>query len=239
VQQLLPMIYSAAQAQVIRVAAALGIADLIKDSPKSATELAEATTTQEATMARLMRTLTGLGLVTVTESGRSVHVFSRGRVITNRSPLFAAPLCPPDQHGPGVPAWPTFLDSLRTGQSGFEQTLGTPFYASVQQHPDEVALLSPAMTEMSRQEATAIQQVYDFSACHTVVDVGGGQGFMLAHLLQAHPALHGILLDLPSVVAGAQTWLQPYVVSNRCRVLGGIFCRRCPLEGICISSSGS
>jgi hypothetical protein len=224
------MIYSAAQAQVIRVAAALGIADLIKDIPRSATELAEATATQEATMTRLMRTLTGLGLVTVTAS-RRYTCSPLGALLQMDHPSSLRHYALLINMDRVFHAWPMLLDSLRTGQSGFEQTFGTPFYASVQQYPDKVALFSPVMTEMSRQEATAIQQVYDFSTCHTVVDVGGGQGFMLAHLLQAHPALHGILLDLPSVVAGAQTWLQPYVVSNRCRVLGGDFLQEVPTGG--------
>jgi O-methyltransferase domain/Dimerisation domain len=230
VQQLVAMIYSAAQAQVIRIAAELGIADLMKERPSSAAELAEATGTQEATVARLMRTLTGLGLCTVTESGRYT-CSPLGELLQTDHPYSLRHYTLLINTERFFQAWPTLLYSLRTGQSGFEKTFGMTPYASFQQHPDEAAIFSPAMTEMSRQEATAIQQVYDFSTCHTVVDVGGGQGLSLASLLQAHPALHGILLDLPHIVAGAQAWLQPYVTSHRCRVIGGDFLQGVPPAG--------
>jgi hypothetical protein len=222
VQQLLPMIYSAAQAQVIRIAAELGLADLMKESPRSATELAKATGTQEATMARLMRTLTGLGLVTVTENGRYT-CSSLGELLQTDHPFSLRHYALLINMERFFHAWPNLLYSLRTGQGGFEKAFGMTPYACFQQHPNEAAIFSPAMTEMSRQEATAIQQVYDFSACHTVVDVGGGQGLSLASLLQTYPALHGILLDLPHIVSGAQAWLQPYLTSNRCRVVEGDF----------------
>ena len=44
---------------------------------------------------------------------------------------------------------------------------------------------------------------YDFSPYATIVDVGGGQGRMLAAILGARPHSRGILFDLPHVVAGA------------------------------------
>ena len=230
VQQLLAMIYSAAQAQVLRVAAELGIADLMKERPQSATELAEATGTQEGTMSRLVRTLTGLGLVMVTESGRYT-CSPLGELLQTDHPSSLRHYALLINMERFFHAWPHLLSSLQTGHSGFEQAFGMTPYAWFQQHPDEAAIFSAAMTEMSREEDAAIRQAYDFSACHSVVDVGGGQGRSLASLLQAYPALHGILLDLPHIVAGVQPWLQPYVTSNRCRVVGGDFLQGVPPGG--------
>lgn len=35
------------------------------------------------------------------------------------------------------------------------------------------------------------------------MDVGGGHGFTLATILVSNPPMHGVLYDLPEVVAGA------------------------------------
>jgi len=48
----------------------------------------------------------------------------------------------------------------------------------------------------------------DLTGVSTVADIGGGQGFVLAGLLERDPALHGTLLDLPAVVAGADPRLR-------------------------------
>lgn len=44
---------------------------------------------------------------------------------------------------------------------------------------------------------------------------------MLAAILRAHPHLHGVLVDLPHVVAEAPTLLEAAGVGGRCRVVGG------------------
>jgi hypothetical protein len=86
---------------------------------------------------------------------------------------------------------------VQTGGSGFEALFGQRCYAYLQDHPGDVAVFNAAMTAISKQESTALQAAFDFSACHSVVDVGGGQGFLLASLLRSYPNLNGILLDLP------------------------------------------
>lgn len=64
---------------------------------------------------------------------------------------------------------------------------------------------------------------YDFSPYATIVDVGGGQGRMLAAILGARPHSRGILFDLPHVVAGAPAVLKEHGVSDRVRVAKGSF----------------
>ena len=48
----------------------------------------------------------------------------------------------------------------------------------------------------------------------TVVDVGGGTGAMLSELVRRHPGLHGVLFDLPEVVAGVEPPAAVEVVSG-------------------------
>ena len=69
--------------------------------------------------------------------------------------------------------------------------------------------------------AHAVTEAYDFSALECVVDVGGGQGALLAEILSRHARLKGILFDLPSVVAGAQPVLEGAGVVHRCGTVAG------------------
>jgi hypothetical protein len=65
-----------------------------------------------------------------------------------------------------------------------------------------------------------LSEATTFSPFQVVADVGGGQGSTLAAILQVNPALHGILLDLPEVVARTAP-LQAAGVAQRCEVVGG------------------
>ena len=53
------------------------------------------------------------------------------------------------------------------------------------------------------------------------MDVGGGNGSLLAALLAANPILRGILFDLPTVVTGSAKRLGDAGVADRCTVIGG------------------
>src|SRR5256712_13540131 len=60
-------------AQVVYVAAKLGLADLISQGPKTARELAQATQTPSPSLGRFLRALVGLGIFTEDEKGRFHH----------------------------------------------------------------------------------------------------------------------------------------------------------------------
>jgi hypothetical protein len=64
-----------------------------------------------------------------------------------------------------------------------------------------------------------------------VVDVGGGQGALLAAILAANPQARGVLFDLPHVVAGAAPQLRAAGVADRCEVVGGSFFETVPAGG--------
>src|SRR5262249_51340622 len=72
---------------------------------------------------------------------------------------------------------------------------------------------------------------YDFSGIGTLVDVGGGQGSLIAAILNANPTLHGILFDQPHVIAGAQPVLEAAGVAGRCELVGGDFFASLPADG--------
>lgn len=230
VHHLLAMMFGTVQTHLIRVAAQLRIADLLKDGPKSIAELAEATGTDASALARVMRALTDLSLMMETET----HQFtctSLGNLLRSDTPdsLHSYALLVGSEWL--THPWPNLLQSVQTGMSVFAQVFGTPLYEYMQQHPDAAAVFNEALTSISQQEAIALRAAYDFSEVRTLVDVGGGHGLLLATLLQAYPSLHGILFDFPSVVEGTQSLLQPEIDSGRCQISGGDFFLAVPPGG--------
>ena len=68
-----------------------------------------------------------------------------------------------------------------------------------------------AITAVSKSEAgtapaqdyNPIAQSWDFSHSHTVADLGGGGGALIASILHLNPHLHGILVDRPEFMQKA------------------------------------
>lgn len=229
-QNLLAMLMGNVQTQLIRVAAQLGLADLLKDGPKGVEELAKATGANVSALHRVMRALVDLGLVVETDA-KKFRTTSLGALLESDAPnslrayailAGAEWLTRPSAH---------LLRAVQTGTNAFEHLFGMSLYDYVRQHPDAAAVFNEALTSVSKQEAIAIRDAYDFSAVSTVVDVGGGRGLLLSTLLETYPSLRGTLLDLPTVAAGADTLLQPHVVTGRCEIIGGDFQRSVPSGG--------
>ena len=73
-----------------------------------------------------------------------------------------------------------------------------------------------------------VTAAYDFGEYHTIVDVGGGHGRLLAGILGATPTATGVLFDLPQVVAGAEPVLRKHHVADRVRIAEGSFFEAIP-----------
>src|SRR5215470_18048782 len=68
--QLMDMVFGFALSRSIAVAAQFGIADLLKDSPKSADELAQAIGAHPRSLYRMLRALAGAGVFSEGADGR-------------------------------------------------------------------------------------------------------------------------------------------------------------------------
>ncbi len=213
--------------QAIHVVATLGIADLLKDGPRSADELAEATETHAGALYRILRALASVGVFVEQSDGRfgltplAEHLrtdvpdsLRSWAMLMGRPYLFTA--------------WGHILHSVKTGEPAFPEVYGMTAWEYRAAHPEESAIFDAAMTGLSLAEAEAVVRSYDFSGGGVLVDVGGGKGALLAAILAANPALRGILFDQPHVIAGAQDLLERAGVAGRCEVVGGSFFEAVP-----------
>src|SRR4029453_5652513 len=109
----------------------------------------------------------------------------------------------------------------------FRRLYGERFFEWAKTHPEDGAVFNAAMTSGSAQRLPAILAAYDFAQFERIVDVGGGQGALLAGILSASPKARGVLFDLPNVAAGAVSHAWP----SAARSWEVIFSSRYPLAG--------
>jgi hypothetical protein len=106
-----------------------------------------------------------------------------------------------------------------------------PFFNYLAQHPEQRATFDAAMTGLSAWKAEAVAASYGFADTRTVVDVGSGQGVLLARPLGAYPRLHGVLFDQPATTATATAVTGDPKIMSRCQVVGGDFFQAVPEDG--------
>ena len=200
--QLYQIIQGASITQSISVAARLGIADLLKDGPKTVEELAAASGTHAPSLYRVIRALASLGIFAETDP-QHFALTPLAHLLLADSPDSLRDLAIMIGGDLNRRRWSNLMHTVQTGESVFEYALGMPVFEYLQQHPAEAAALQNAMTSISKVETPAICGAYDFSDFPTIVDVGGGHGLLLATILKAYPALKGVLFELPSFVEGS------------------------------------
>ena len=206
--------------QVIHAAAALGLADLLGDESRTSDELAAATGADPRTLYRLLRALAALGIFRE-ESGQRFTLSELGRPLRTDAPDSVAGWAvligrPYYRH-----AWSHLVESVRAGENAFRLAYGMSVWEYRAQHPEEGAIFDAAMASSSRLVIDSLLAAYDFGRFGTIVDVGGGNGALLAALLAEYPKLRGVLFDQPHVVRGVD-------LGPRCEVVGGSFFEAVP-----------
>jgi O-methyltransferase len=213
-------------AQVIYVAARLGIADLVGDEARTSGELAESTGTHEGALHRVLLALASLGVLTDLGNHR-FELTERGRHLQSATPgsLRRAALLAGER---SYRAWGGLLHSVQTGETAFEHVFGMRTFEYMTHHPDLAGIYNDAMAASAEERATAVVGTYDFSACRTIADIGGGYGALLGAILKAHPTFRGIVLERPSVMAGIHQRLAAAGLAGRCEVVAGDFFQAVP-----------
>jgi SAM-dependent methyltransferase len=215
--QMTNLIHGYMTSQAIAVAAKLGIADLLKEEPRTAEELANATKAHTESLNRLLRMLTSVGIFAEDADARFRQTplsdllrddnpqSARGMAIFG-SELFWT-------------SWGDLHRTVMTGQPAFPRIHGASMFEYLAKHPADAAIFDAAMTSRSSIDLSAVMGAYDFSEFKRIVDVGGGHGALLHGILSVNPKLRGILADQPAVVAGAAT-LRTGSIADRCEVVG-------------------
>ena len=83
-----------------------------------------------------------------------------------------------------------------SGQASFPRTFGADFWSWLAAHPPERGAFDLAMAGGKDESAQRLSQL-EWHDGDVVVDIGGGNGTLLAELVRRRPGLRGIVFDLP------------------------------------------
>jgi hypothetical protein len=219
---MLQMIQGFWVSRALYVAAKLGISDLLKDGPKSSLELAQATGAHPTSLYRILRALDSVG-VFAEDTNQCFALTPLGATLRTDVPGSLRFFAIEELGENHYPAWEKVLHSVNTGATGFSRVYGVNKWEYMAQHLDEARIFDQAMASFGSVVAAAIVSAYDFSSSATVVDVGGGDGSLLAAILKSNPRLRGVLADLPHVAEGARRRFEAEGLAPRCEIAGGDF----------------
>lgn len=213
-------------AQACSVFAVLGLPDLMAAGARTCAELAAAADLDPVALRRLLAALADAGVLRQTAADRF-----------ELSPMggYLRPDVPGSLHATavwyGTEIYQTFgglLDTVRTGRPAFTDRFGQPFYEYLSANPQFATTFNAAMSAAPPPAPLAADL---FDGARTVVDVGGGDGGLLAEALGQRQELHGVLVELPEAAARARDRLAEAGVLDRVRIAVGSFFDQVPAGG--------
>jgi SAM-dependent methyltransferase len=207
--------------QAIYVAAKLGVADVLKDGPKSCSALAAATGADTQSLFRLMRALSNAGVFAHVQSD-SFALSSAGESLQSNIPgsLRTIVMTLGEIH---YQAWGDLLHSIQTGSPAFNNVFGTGLFEYLHRNTEAADAFNGGMTDVSSLLAYAVLMAYDFSRIPSIVDIGGGQGRLLRSIVQINPQIKGTVFDLEPAIEMAKQHLGSDACSGRCSAVAGDF----------------
>lgn len=221
-QHLLLLASGGRLARIVHLLAELGIAELAADGPRSVADLAEQTGTHAPSLYRVLRCAAAVGIV-VEDPPETFRLTALGGGLRRSHPDTVLPLVRYSNLDVVRRPYDNILHSVRTGEPAFTATFNKSFYEYLESNPDVGQFFERFMQGWSRQLLAEELSGFALERFSSIADVGGGDGYFLAQILQRHPSMKGYLLDLPTVVAHAQPMLAEQGVADRVTVVGGDF----------------
>lgn len=225
--QLFDLIQSHRVTAVIYVAVRLGLAELLRDGPRTLAELTKATGADQRALARLLTALCTIGVCERT-GGDSYASTEVGAGLDGEAEqsfrnwaIFEAEML--------SKRWSGMLETVMTGKTAAELQGLADSFELMGRTPEHVTIFNAAMTDLTRLVTPDILRSYDFSGISHLMDVGGGSGELLGAIAQQYPELRGTVFDLPRCGEAAGRHLRQVGVSDRVEFVAGDFFKSFPV----------
>ncbi|WP_416969535.1 methyltransferase [Streptomyces sp. 4F14] len=215
---------------VIHTATQLALPDLLASGVHTTEDLAERTGTHAPSLARLLRAMACVGLVTEPAPGRYESTPMGALLRRDHADSLNATVLL-NFREEARRSWGELLHSVRTGEPSFEHLYQTSAFAYFAGKPEVGEVFNRAMADHTRQAARDIVAGHDFGGYGTVVDVGGNDGTLLSAVLAASPETRGVLFDSAEGTARAPETLRRAGVDKRCEIVAGDFFEAVPEGG--------
>lgn len=213
------------KSQIIYLAAKLEIADRLKERAKSVEVLAQELSCNENALYRFLRALAPFNVITEISPG-VFKTTKYGRTLEKDNPKslhYLALLT-------GEEFWRAplgnLIHSINTGEASFDNVYGMGYFEYLKNNPEKFDLFSKWMENSSNINCPVIASSFPFNKYKSIVDIGGGYGALLAHILASYPNLKGTLFDLPETVQNAKAIDNS--IKDRCTIIAGNFIKEVP-----------
>jgi hypothetical protein len=200
----------------------LGVPDALATGPRTAQELADALGCDADSLHRALRMGAVYNLVRLDRAGR-FRSTRLTKALTSDAPYASDQWCAFMASQAHQTAWGDLATTIRTGEPAFRRQNGMSFFDWFDQHPDEGRAFAAGLSGLTLSEASAIAASYKFPRTGVVCDVAGGVGVVLGEVLSRRPEVRGILLEAPSVLPEAATYLGSLGVADRVDLQQGNF----------------
>ena len=213
--------------QSISIAAKIGIADLLVEKPQTAEELAAETETHAPSLYRVLRLLASVGIFSET-ADQKFELTPIAELLRQDAPNSMRDVAIMQGEEWNWRNYGELRHSVKTGETAQEKAHGRPLFEFLTSNPEDEALFSRAMVNLSSSVIPPVVEAYDFSGAVKLVDIAGGHGFLLAAILKANPHLQGVLFDQSTVVDGAVESLKKQDINHRVELVPGDFFESVP-----------
>ncbi|CAM5491593.1 MULTISPECIES: methyltransferase [Streptomyces] len=207
----------------VRVAATLRVADHLAGGVRTARELAAVTGADAGVLERVLRHLVTVDVFSRDAQGR-YGLLPRGEELRDGHPSgVRRRLDAETALGRGDLAFVALLHSVRTGEAAYPRHYGRSFWEDLRADPKRTADYDAEMGADATAWAEAVVPAFDWGTLGRIMDVGGGNGTLLAALLTAYPEMRGTVFDQPETVRAARAALAAAGLADRGDAVAGDF----------------
>jgi C-methyltransferase len=189
---------AAVVSRCLHVVAENGVADALEPAGGTVEQLADRLRLDADALGRVLRALAAYGVFEVDLP--EVRHTEASRMLRTDHPMSMVAFA----HMMGLPmSWEALTrlpDTVRTGEAGVFALHPDGLFPYLHDHPEQATVFDRAMTAKSHADIPLILDAFDFSAHDTVADIGGGRGHFLQALVERHPGVEGMLVELPEVI---------------------------------------
>jgi precorrin-6B methylase 2 len=118
--------------------------------------------------------------------------------------------------------------TVKTGINASQKLFNKDIFTHVHDTPEEHERFIKGMSNTSELFAPVLLSTYNFSPFSHIVDIGGGHGSLLCHVLTKYDRLKGTLFDSEHVVERATVNIESYGLKDRINIVGGNFFQSIP-----------
>ena len=217
--ELLEMIEGKWMTQALGVAAELAVPDLLASGTDRGEAIALATGCDADAIERLMRALVSLGVCRQRDD-HSYELTETGQLLRagDGASLRSWAIWSARYHWP---TWGRLIDSVRRGESARVLAGGTDTYSHLDRDAAAAEVFNRGLGGLTSIVGLELARLHDFSGARCIMDIGGGQGQLLAAVLERHAHLRGIVFDRPHAIDTAPAL-------DRCERMTGDFFEAIP-----------